>query len=120
MKRYLEIEKTKQWFSERETELISIDGSAPRWTAEEIGDNLEAMAAASLEQEQNYITHVDALLDLVDNPLGMVDCRHTRAVIEDAAKAFAILIFENRRLQAELKEHREQRDAEDQSVAEKE
>lgn len=103
MKRYLEIEETKRWFTDRETVLASIDGTRPQWTAEEICRNLESMAAAGIEPEQKYIAHVDALLDLTDNPLGMVDCRHTRAVIEGAANAFAVLIFENRRLRSELK-----------------
>lgn len=64
------------------------------------------MAAASPEPEQKYINHVNALLDLVDNPMGMVDCQHTRGVIEDAANAFAVMIFENRRLRTELDEQR--------------
>lgn len=107
MNRYLEIEKIKRWFRDRETVLTSVDGSAPHWTAKEISDNLDAMAAVGIEPEQKYITHVDALLDLTDNPLGMVDCRRTRKVIEDAADAFAILIFENRRLRTELEERGE-------------
>ena len=107
MKKYLEVEEIKKWFRERETALIAIDGSEPRWTASGISDNIDSMAAVNSEQEQKYVEYVDALLDLIDNPLGMVDCRHTRKVIEDAADAFAILIFENRRLQAELEERRE-------------
>lgn len=106
MKKYLDIEEIKKWFSDRETGLVALDGSAPRWSAGEIGENLDNMAAASLEPEQKYIDHVNALLDLVDHPLGMVDSRHTRGVIEDAANAFAVLIFENRRLRAELDEQR--------------
>jgi len=106
MKKYLDIEEIKKWFSDRETGLVSLDGSVPRWSAGEIGENLENMAAASPEPERKYIDHVNALLDLVDHPLGMVDSRHTRGVIEDAANAFAVLMFENRRLRSELDELR--------------
>ena len=102
MKKYLEVEEIKRWFRERETALIAIDGSEPRWTASGISDNIDSMAAVDSGPEQKYTAHVDALLDLTDNPLGMVDCRHTREVIEDAANAFAILIFEYRKLRAEL------------------
>lgn len=110
MKKYLEIEAVKKWFSDRETGLVSLDGSVPRWSAGEISENLDnmaAMAAASPEPEQKYIDHVNALLDLVDHPLGMVDCRHTRGVIEDAANAFAVMIFEMRRLKSEIEELQE-------------
>ena len=106
MKKYLDIEEIKKWFSDRETGLVSLDGSVPRWSAGEISENLDNMAAASQEPKQKYIDHVNALLDLVDDHLGIVDSRHTRGVIEDAANAFAVLMFENRRLQSELDEFR--------------
>ena len=107
MKKYLDVEEIKKWFSDRETGLVSLDGSVPRWSAGEISENLDNMEAASPEPEQKYIDHVDALLDLVDHPLGMVDCRHTRGVIEDAANAFAVMIFEMRRLKSEIEELQE-------------
>lgn len=107
MKKYLEIEAVKKWFSDRETGLVSLDGSVPRWSAGEISENLDNMAAASPEPEQKYIDHVNALLGLVDHPLGMVDSRHTRGVIEDAANAFAVMIFEMRRLKSEIEELQE-------------
>lgn len=40
MKKYLDVEEIKKWFSDRETGLVSLEGSVPRWSAGEISENL--------------------------------------------------------------------------------
>lgn len=106
MKIYLEIEEIKKAFIKREVELAALEGRAPAWHAAEIAEVIDNISSAITFDDNVAVTNVEALCDLVDNQFGMIDCRETRSVITDAANAFAIQIFENRRMQHELEERR--------------
>lgn len=44
MEKNIDVKKVKNWFRGRETVIVSLDGSAPRWTADEICEILDRLA----------------------------------------------------------------------------
>lgn len=44
MKKYLEVEKVKKWFREREVVLTSADAAHPTWSADDICRILDMLA----------------------------------------------------------------------------
>ena len=61
MKKYLEVERVKEWFRQRQDTLLSIDGTNPMWSADTICRNLDGMTADIEAGGDFFIANVEAL-----------------------------------------------------------